>query len=59
VVTGEPGLYFLGLLFQHSLTSANLGGIGADARYIAEQLRSRAAARDVAAPQQVADMGVR
>lgn len=59
VVTGEPGLFFLGLLFQHSLTSANLGGIGADARYIAQHLRARATARDVAAPQQVRDRGVR
>jgi putative flavoprotein involved in K+ transport len=41
VVAGEPGLYFVGLPFQHTLTSALIGGVGADARYVAEHLRSR------------------
>lgn len=38
VIDEEPGLYFLGLPFQYSLTSGLIGGIGADARYIAEYL---------------------
>lgn len=38
VVDKEPGVYFLGLPFQYSLTSGLIGGIGADARYIAEYL---------------------
>ena len=41
VAEGEEGLYFLALPFQHTLTSALIGGVGADARYIAEHLRSR------------------
>jgi putative flavoprotein involved in K+ transport len=41
VVEGEPGLYFLALPFQHTLTSGLVGGVGADARYVAEHLRSR------------------
>jgi putative flavoprotein involved in K+ transport len=41
VVEGEEGLYFLALPFQHTLTSALIGGVGADARYVAERLRSR------------------
>ena len=41
VVEGEEGLYFLALPFQHILTSALIGGVGADARYVAEHLRSR------------------
>ncbi len=38
VVDGEPGLYFLGLPFQYTLTSSLIGGVGRDARYIAEQI---------------------
>ena len=33
-----PGLYFLGLHFQHRLSSSLLGGVGADAAFIAEQV---------------------
>ena len=38
-VRAAPGLYFVGLLFQRALSSALLGGIGADAAYIVEQIR--------------------
>jgi putative flavoprotein involved in K+ transport len=41
VAEGQAGLYFLALPFQHTLTSALIGGVGADARYVAEHLRSR------------------
>ncbi len=41
VAEEEKGLYFLALPFQHTLTSALIGGVGADARYVAEHLRSR------------------
>lgn len=37
VVAGEPGLYFMGLPFQYTLLSTFVGGVGADARYIAER----------------------
>jgi putative flavoprotein involved in K+ transport len=33
---GAPGLYFLGLRFQHRRTSALIGGVGADAAYVAD-----------------------
>ena len=35
VVVGEPGLYFVGLLFQYAGTSDVLPGVGRDAEYIA------------------------
>lgn len=38
IVRDAPGLYFLGLLFQTSMTSALLGGVGADAKVIVEHL---------------------
>jgi putative flavoprotein involved in K+ transport len=34
-----PGLYFVGAQFQHSLTSAWLGGVGRDAGYIVHHIR--------------------
>ncbi len=46
VVESIPGLYFIGLLFLYSLSSALLGGVGRDARYIVDHLASaRAGAR--------------
>jgi putative flavoprotein involved in K+ transport len=41
VATDQPGLFFVGLRFQHSMTSALLGGVGEDAEYIAEQVALR------------------
>lgn len=38
VVQETPGLYFLGLMFQTALSSSLLGGVGADAAYIAGQV---------------------
>jgi putative flavoprotein involved in K+ transport len=38
VVDTASGLYFLGLPFQRSYTSTHIGGVGRDARYIAERL---------------------
>jgi putative flavoprotein involved in K+ transport len=43
VATDAPGLFFLGLRFQHRVTSALLGGVGADAAFVAEQVARRAA----------------
>jgi putative flavoprotein involved in K+ transport len=42
VVDGESGLYFLGLPFQYTPISATIGGVGADARYIADHMQSEA-----------------
>jgi len=41
IATDSPGLYFVGLRFQHRLTSALLGGVGQDAAFIAEQVARR------------------
>jgi putative flavoprotein involved in K+ transport len=41
IVQDMPGLYFLGLPFQTALSSSLLGGVGADAAYIAGQIPYR------------------
>lgn len=38
IVPEAPGLYFIGLPFQTALSSALLGGVGADAEYIVRQI---------------------
>lgn len=43
VVDTQPGLYFLGLPFQHTFLSETIGGVGKDARYVAAHLADRAA----------------
>jgi putative flavoprotein involved in K+ transport len=48
VATGEPGLYFVGLHFLTSMTSATVTGVGRDAAYIAQAIASRAAAGQAA-----------
>jgi putative flavoprotein involved in K+ transport len=40
VVGGQPGLYFVGLFFQTSITSSLLGGVGSDAGQVAAKLAS-------------------
>jgi putative flavoprotein involved in K+ transport len=42
-ITAEPGLYVLGLLFQHALASSMVNGVAADAAYIAGHVADRAA----------------
>ncbi len=44
VVAAAPGLFFLGLRFQHRMTSSLIGGVGDDAAFIAEQVARRAEA---------------
>jgi putative flavoprotein involved in K+ transport len=41
VVESEPGLYFLGLVFQYSVSSEALPGRGRDAKYIAKHIAAR------------------
>ena len=38
IVESCPGLYFVGLLFLYSLSSALLGGVGRDAKHIVEHI---------------------
>lgn len=40
VVVSQPGLYFIGLLFLSTLSSALVGGVGRDAGHIAAHLNS-------------------
>jgi putative flavoprotein involved in K+ transport len=40
IVESCPGLYFVGLLFLYSLSSALLGGVGRDAKHIVEHIVS-------------------
>lgn len=46
VATAMPGLFFLGLRFQHRLNSSLIGGVGPDAAFVADKvsLRSHALA---------------
>jgi len=44
-VASLPGLYFVGLLFQYSLTSDVLPNSGRDAKYVAREVAKAAAAR--------------
>ncbi|MGH2932862.1 MAG: flavin-containing monooxygenase [Gaiellaceae bacterium] len=41
VVESEPGLYFLGLIFQYSFSSDVLPGRGRDAEYVAKHIAER------------------
>jgi len=37
-VTDAPGLYLLGMTWQHTRTSALLGWVGSDAAYLADRI---------------------
>jgi putative flavoprotein involved in K+ transport len=41
VADGEPGLYYVGLPFQTRLASGLIGGVGQDARFVAEVIANR------------------
>ena len=43
VVTSQAGLYFVGLPFLHSLSSALLGGVGRDGAHIADHIAAHTA----------------
>jgi putative flavoprotein involved in K+ transport len=49
-VTDSPGLYFLGLSWQHTRGSALLGFVKDDAEHIAEQVAAFQAPAPTAAP---------
>jgi putative flavoprotein involved in K+ transport len=42
VVPSQPGLYFMGMPFQHSLSSVLLGGVGRDAAFVADHIAAHA-----------------
>ena len=41
VVESQPGLYFMGLLFQRTLGSALLVGVGKDAEHVTKHIKAR------------------
>ena len=41
VAPDVPGLFFLGLRFQHRLNSSLIGGVGDDAAFVAERVAER------------------
>ncbi|HET7869228.1 MAG TPA: NAD(P)-binding domain-containing protein [Actinomycetota bacterium] len=45
VVVSEPGMYFMGLIFQYAVASDVLPGVGRDAKYIARHIATREAER--------------
>jgi putative flavoprotein involved in K+ transport len=47
VVEDEPGLYFVGLMFQYAVTSDVLPGVGRDAEHVAKHIASRSHAHRV------------
>jgi putative flavoprotein involved in K+ transport len=47
-VADAPGLYFLGLSWQHTRGSALIGWVAADAEFIAERIMARRSGRDPA-----------
>jgi putative flavoprotein involved in K+ transport len=49
VVDAAPGLYFVGLPLQYSLASSLVGGVGADAQHLVEQITARQVAARAAA----------
>jgi putative flavoprotein involved in K+ transport len=49
VVEEAPGLYFMGLPFQTSLTSALIGGVGRDAEHVAHHISRRRSPSEVTA----------
>jgi putative flavoprotein involved in K+ transport len=50
VAPDAPGLYFVGLPFQYSLTSALIGGVDRDAAYVVHHLVTHPAPAPTAAP---------
>jgi putative flavoprotein involved in K+ transport len=54
IVESCPGLYFVGLPFLYSLSSALLGGVGRDAEHIVEHIDSTRLARSQPSPPPVA-----
>ena len=55
-VTAAPGLYFLGLTWQHTRGSALLGWVKDDAAYIAQRIAAHAAERQTSTTEPGADV---
>lgn len=49
VVDSAPGLYFVGLRYQHTIASHDIYGVGRDAQFVADRIAERVAALDMQA----------
>ncbi|MFJ2264745.1 flavin-containing monooxygenase [Streptomyces sp. NPDC087844] len=49
VVDSQPGLYFIGRLFQYSMISSMIQGVGAEAEHVVRHLAARTPAQPVSA----------
>jgi putative flavoprotein involved in K+ transport len=58
VASGEPGLYFVGLHFLHSLSSTMIHGLARDARRIADTIDARSQMSEVGALRKDARLAV-
>ena len=56
-VVEEPGLYFVGLPFQHSLSSTLIGGVGRDPALVAEWIAKRIRRQSFTAAQTLGGIG--
>lgn len=43
IIPGQPGLYFVGLLFLYAMSSSMIHGVGRDAEYVAQLIAARQA----------------
>jgi putative flavoprotein involved in K+ transport len=50
VIESQPGLYFMGLPFQSTLSSVLVAGVGRDAEHIARHIARRQSARSRGEP---------
>jgi len=58
LVEREPGLYFVGQHFQHSVSSTMVHGVGRDAKRMVGIIKERAAERTAAAPRSSPEISV-
>jgi putative flavoprotein involved in K+ transport len=58
IVTKEPGMYFVGLHFMYSMTSATLIGVGRDANHVVKNIQARVRARNFQSVEQIPQVKV-
>ncbi len=54
IVAGQPGLYFVGRLFLHAMSSSMIHGVARDAEYVVTTVAERVAAASSAHPERAA-----
>jgi putative flavoprotein involved in K+ transport len=48
VVSGEPGLYFVGLHFLFAFSSGMIQGVGRDAKHVVKAIKGRLSNKEIA-----------